>query len=168
MKRLIIKHSVFPTTCGMTLYSGTICLRDRYILDEDLNCAKVKCIVTLLHEIAHCKRIKYYSDGRFYLFTPEKLDYEEIDRESGTCLENYLFGGEINLRALPDDLAKLVLDPENYSTIQKVNQLKESLKPCLLFSAVSCQRIKKCSRAATYPNKCGMSFFKPIRPFDDS
>jgi len=125
---LIINPRALPNTCGMTLYSNTICLNESYILEKILEIAKAECTLTLLHELAHYKQIEYYSNQRFFLFTSDKLEYEKMG-EAGDFLEDKLFGGWINLQMVTVRIANLIIDPENYSTAQKLAQLKENLRP---------------------------------------
>ena len=165
-KLLIFNPNAVKGTDGLTLYSGTICLRESLTEDPIKIIAQAQCLITILHEISHLKRVMFYSGGKFHLRTPDKLDFVVIKSEAGNFTERRLFGGVVNLDKLKEQQAETILNPENYSSMERLDRLKLTLRPCLINELQG--SIARNNVHEDYADKCGMYALSYITAFEEN
>jgi len=93
-------QSTNDSTHGLTIYNKSILLPDVRQNEDGSFINKYFILTTLLHEIAHIKRILFTSGGDYFTHTPKKYgpkDNISCDdnykiAEAGKALEYYLFG----------------------------------------------------------------------------
>jgi len=70
-------------------------------------------ILIILHEFTHLKIGYYYNNQLFYKRSPKKI-HDEIIKECGYWVEEFFFGGVINMDKVSDDIAKIIVPVKNY------------------------------------------------------
>ncbi len=152
-KFLIFNNNIFGNINGMTLFSERICLSED-IVSKSLAKESVltaQCLVTIMHELGHRKRVVHRSDGYFFRFAPEIIDGQDVEKQ--------LFGGVINFKTIPVRLCKEIIDPENYIG-KRLAALKEALKNYLYSER------RQNSNADDFKG-CGFHIFKPTTDLEE-
>ena len=162
---LILPEVIMKEDSGFTLYNNRICINKNYFLiDDEISLAKI--VITIMHELAHCKRIRYYSNGGYFLYTPERIAGERV-REAGNYLERHLFGGVVDFRKLDknEEAAKRVLNLESYSSLANLEEMKTSMRPYLKPDELS-QNVGRRDAGSREVGGCAMEKFRvPINEF---
>lgn len=164
---LIMKQNILPETDSLTLYSGTICLNEKFFKGYTESILQAQLVVTIMHELAHCKRIQYYSSGQCFFRTPEKFDQIQMNGGAGFYFEEKLFGRRIPIKRLDITAAKLILDPDNYSSNEKWNGFKAQLNSALENSNLSQANVARTLDDEECLRRCGFRALNFITAFKE-
>jgi len=124
---LVISDKALAGDYGLTLYNNIICLNACFFRNDSEICV-AQCFITILHELAHSKSIKFHSVGHYVQETPEIRANTCVWKEAETWLETLLFGDKVDFCSLNSFNSSLIIDPDNYLTRENLQNLRSLLK----------------------------------------
>ena len=128
---IVVQDNLLSGVDGSTLYSGKIVLRQGLVegVENSLILAEAKYMITVFHKVSHMKRAKNGPNSYFFMDTPETIANENVDGEAGNCMEEFLFGGCLDLKHLTEAEAESIIDLDNFLDLQRFRELNQTLHP---------------------------------------